>query len=300
MVPDREFSPGAGLEDAAVVVVMTVGDVGAGQGKTPMCEVVVDLAVEQEHRLEVRHSAVGTIELPDAITVSERPRGTQTCVDAVFDLQDKLVPEVVEVTRVSRLKVDIQTGVGVGDLHVPQPAVKAVLCGTLDTESIHTLLILCMIGSAGIIRHIHPVDDVASPTMVQFGIEREFADVIERMLVGRSEGCRPRFLGLERGVAELVASIVIEVGERRQAERAVGIGIERNAAAKGVTEIGADRPMVDKRGVVYTSGSERGRELPDVKSLLGEIGDVEPIVVAEVGRMDILIARLDAEGCFTD
>ena len=53
MIRDADFCPGAGLEDAAVVVVMTIGDVGATECKTPMLEVVVELAVQEEYRAEV-------------------------------------------------------------------------------------------------------------------------------------------------------------------------------------------------------------------------------------------------------
>ena len=88
MIRNAEFGPGAGLENTTVIVIMAIGDVGARHGKAPMRDVVVDFSVQEEHRSEIAHRAVGVIELPYPITITECPRGSETRVDPVFDLQN--------------------------------------------------------------------------------------------------------------------------------------------------------------------------------------------------------------------
>ena len=73
MVLDAEFCPGAGLEDTAVVAVMTVGDIGTREGKTPVRQVVVEFAVQQEYGSEICDRTIGMVELPHPITVHKRP-----------------------------------------------------------------------------------------------------------------------------------------------------------------------------------------------------------------------------------
>ena len=117
MIRDGEFGPGAGLKNAAIVVIMAVGDVGAGDGKAPMRDVVVDLSVQEEDRLEIVHRTIGIIELPYAVAIAERPRSAETGVDAVLDLQDDFMAEVIEIARIGLLQVDIEVGESMTDLH---------------------------------------------------------------------------------------------------------------------------------------------------------------------------------------
>ena len=300
MISDGEFCPGAGLKNATIVVIMAVGDVGAGDGKAPMRDVVVDLSVQEEDRLKIVHRTIGIIELPYAVTITQRPRSAEAGIDAVLDLQDDFMAEVIEITRVSLLQVDVEVGESIGELDVTQPFVKPVLHGTLDAKCVHPLLVLRVIGALGIRGDIDPIDDIASPTMVQFGIESERTGLVKRLLICRAERCRPCFLRHQIRITELVAGIVIEVGESRHAQRTVGICIERYAAVKGIAEIGSYRPMMGERGVVDAACCEGGRETLHMEGLLREIMDVQPVMIAEIGRMDVFIARLDADGRFPD
>lgn len=121
MIFYAEFRPGAGLEHTAVVIIMTIGHVGARHGKTPMRQVVVDLPVQQKHRSEVRHRPVGMVELPYPIAITECPRGTEPRINTVLDLQNDFMPEVIQIARVRFLQVDIQICERICDLYVAQP-----------------------------------------------------------------------------------------------------------------------------------------------------------------------------------
>lgn len=94
---DGEFGPGAGLEDTAVVVVMAIGDVSTREGEAPMRDVVVEFAVQQEHRSEVSDRTIGMVELPYPITERECPGGTETGIDTVLQLEDEFMPQIIEV-----------------------------------------------------------------------------------------------------------------------------------------------------------------------------------------------------------
>ena len=113
----------------------------------------------------------------------------------------------------SLLQIDVEVRKGICKLDISEPFIELILHGTLDAQRIHTLLILCVIRSFRVFRNVDPVDDIASPTMVKFGIERQLTGVVEDVLVRSSERCCPCFLGLKSCITELVSGIVIEVSE---------------------------------------------------------------------------------------
>ena len=166
MVLDADFCPSTGLQDSAVVIAMAIRDIGARNSKAPMRDIVEDLTVQQEHRSKVRHRPICIIELPYTVPIHKRPRSTKACIDAMLKLQDEFMPQIVEITRIGFLQVNVHIRESVSKLDVSQPFIEAILHGTLDAERIHTLLVLRMIRALGIGSHIAPVDDVSSPAMV--------------------------------------------------------------------------------------------------------------------------------------
>ena len=63
--------------------------------------------------MKVVHRTISVIELPYAVAIAQRPGRTETRVDSMFDLQNDLMPQVVQVPRVGLLQVDIEVREGI-------------------------------------------------------------------------------------------------------------------------------------------------------------------------------------------
>ena len=183
-----------------------------------------------------------------------------------------------------------------------------------------------MVRTFGIGGNIHPINDVRAASVPSVSRQTQSAVVVRS-----AERECPRLLGLQVAVAELVAGIVIEVGERRHTHRPLGVEIDRTVTAVVhvarqvlVADVCATGEVITERGVVQATQSYRCTEPFVVKSLPGEILDSQPVGtfhevqhiqvlqieavhvghlsvrvdrVAEVGGVDVLVAQFGANGC---
>ncbi len=143
----------------------------------------------------------------------------------------------------------------------------------------------------------------------------------KRAVVAGTYGQHPRLLGLEVAVAELVAGVVVQVREGRQAQRTVGVEIDRGQGQVFVADVGVARRVMSEAGIVDAAHPQRSRQAIPVESLLGVIVDIDPIAaldqvehtdivqqetvlvrdlsgrvdgIAQIGRVHILVTHLDA------
>ena len=93
---DAAFGPDAGLEDAAVVVVAGIGDVGGFDVEGAAAALPVDAAVEKPDG-RVGADEAGTVGVrAGTLLVGESPRRAEAAPDAMREGEDELVAEVVE------------------------------------------------------------------------------------------------------------------------------------------------------------------------------------------------------------
>ena len=164
---------------------------------------------------------------------------------------------------------------------------------------------------------MHPVDDVRAKPIPGIGCEAQSV-AVER---AAERGC-PRLFGAEVAAAELVAGVVVEVGECGHPYSALGVDIHRTVGQILVSYIGATREMMSERGVVVASETQRGAKLAVMKRLLREVCHAEPVGtfhqmqdiqileikavdvrylavgtdgVAEIGGMDVVVGEREPE-----
>ena len=93
---DAAFGPDAGLEDAAVVVVAGIGDVGGFDVEGAAAALPVDAAVEKPDG-RVGADEAGTVGVrAGTLLVGESPRRAEAAPDAMREGEDELVAQVVE------------------------------------------------------------------------------------------------------------------------------------------------------------------------------------------------------------
>ena len=82
---------------------------------------VEDGTIEEQYRFKIRDCSLSVIILSCTVAESEYPRCGETFVDAVFDAERGVMTEVIEITRLCLLEVEVEVGIGIRDLYETQP-----------------------------------------------------------------------------------------------------------------------------------------------------------------------------------
>ena len=182
-------------------------------------------------------------------------------------------------------------------------------------------MVLRVVGALGILGGIDPVDDVAAPAIVGVSGDMEKVGPRKTCLILGTKGEYPGLFGLEVGVAELVSGIVVEVGEGRHTQAAIGVEVHRRFGGVLITDIGASAEIIAEHIVPVAIHAESCKEVVPQEGLLDEIVDIQSVLafnqiqhadfgereighvrhlscgvdgVAEVGGMDVLVANLQS------
>ena len=177
---------------------------------------VEDGTIEEQYRFKIRDCSLSVIILSCTVAESEYPRCSETFVDAVFDAERGVMTEVIKITRLCLLKVEVEVGIGIRDLYETQPLVPAVGSRDFESKGVGLLLIHRVIRSFGVCWYEDPVDDVGAVTVEESGVGSETM-IVDLQGIVNAERSVDEFFGLEVRRTELVAGIIIEVGESRHA-----------------------------------------------------------------------------------
>ena len=241
--------------------------------------------------------------------------------DTMVDMRYGFMAQIIEVPAAGLRDIEVEPSISIRDAELAQPAVERIAGSSLQTGCIDLIPVLGVERTLGVFGRIDPVDDVSAKTVVSIGCQMELTRLLKIVEVLGAETERPCRFGLEVAVAQLIAGIVIEVGESRQTETTIGGEIHLGFRCIFIADIRPTGYVGAVLRTVVTAHANAGSKAIPEESLLCKIIEMEAVLthfeveqtkvgkvkirliglltvgvdgVAEVGRMDIFVSHLQA------